>query len=222
MSDATTEPLDGGGACRLFGRDEAEENAALFALGALDRQQAARFARHLESGCEFCAGELARDLEVLAELAGTPPPVPPAPALWERLRARLRSVAAPPSVEGIQVWKRWREPSGASRESYILRDRPDDWERTACPGVHIKRLHVDTARRYVTMLVRMRPLSSYPGHLHAGTEECYVIEGDLAVGGEVLGPGDYQYAAAGSEHGVQSTEHGCLLLIVSSQDDELT
>jgi hypothetical protein len=37
----------------------------------------------------------------------------------------------------------------------------------------------------------------------------------------VLCAGDYQFAAGGSEHRVQSTEGGCLLLIVSSQDDEL-
>jgi anti-sigma factor ChrR (cupin superfamily) len=72
------------------------------------------------------------------------------------------------------------------------------------------------------MLVRMDPGSSYPGHLHAGVEECFVLEGELRVGEEVLRRGDYQRADEGSEHGIQWTEKGCLLLIVSSQDDELT
>ncbi|HVR73044.1 MAG TPA: cupin domain-containing protein [Planctomycetota bacterium] len=96
-----------------------------------------------------------------------------------------------------------------------------DWEPTAAPGVSVKPLHVDSARRYVTMLVRMEPGSAYPDHLHAGAEECYVLQGDLRVGDETLRAGDYQHAPAGSEHEIQSTREGCLLLIVSSQDDKL-
>jgi anti-sigma factor ChrR (cupin superfamily) len=102
-----------------------------------------------------------------------------------------------------------------------LRAGEGEWEPTAAPGVKARTLHVDPARRYVTMLIRMEPGASYPGHRHADIEECYVLEGDLRVGGERLGAGDYQRADARSCHGVQSTEKGCLLLIVSSQEDEI-
>ena len=73
----------------------------------------------------------------------------------------------------------------------------------------------------MTMLVRMEAGSSYPQHIHDGPEECYVLQGDLRVGDEVLGRGDYQRAAPGSRHGIQSTENGCLLFIVSSLTDEI-
>jgi anti-sigma factor ChrR (cupin superfamily) len=63
--------------------------------------------------------------------------------------------------------------------------------------------------------------TSYPPHRHADVEECYVLQGDLRVAGRVLRAGDYQRADRDSVHGVQSTENGCLLLIVSSTDDEL-
>ena len=46
-----------------------------------------------------------------------------------------------------------------------------------------------------------------------------MLEGDLHIGEDVMHPGDYQFAPAGSRHGVQSTEHGCLLLITSSLND---
>jgi anti-sigma factor ChrR (cupin superfamily) len=64
-------------------------------------------------------------------------------------------------------------------------------------------------------------LGTLPPHIHRGIEECYVLEGDLEMGGHKLHAGDYQFAFEDSLHGVQSSEDGCLLLIVSSQDDEL-
>ena len=58
-------------------------------------------------------------------------------------------------------------------------------------------------------------------HHHGGAEECYVLEGDLRTGDVWMHAGDYQHAAAGSVHPVQSTVQGCLLLIHSSLQDEL-
>jgi anti-sigma factor ChrR (cupin superfamily) len=72
------------------------------------------------------------------------------------------------------------------------------------------------------MLVRMAPGSSYPPHLHASSEECFVVEGDLHVGDDlVMNAGDYQRAHGGSVHPVQYTEGGCVLFIMSSLHDEL-
>lgn len=65
------------------------------------------------------------------------------------------------------------------------------------------------------------PGTAYPCHVHDGPEECYVHRGELCVAGETLRAGDYQRAAPGSLYVVQSTENGCLLLIVSSMTDEL-
>ena len=103
----------------------------------------------------------------------------------------------------------------------IVRSQEGDWEELAVPGVFVKQLDVDRERRMVTMLVRMEPGTSYPRHLHAGSEGCFVLEGELKVGGEILRAGDYQRAGTGSTHDIQSTETGCLLLITSSEDDEL-
>ena len=78
---------------------------------------------------------------------------------------------------------------------------------------------VDFTRDLVTMMIRMEPGSSYSPHRHAGPEQCFVLEGDLSVGDDVMRPGDYQYAPAQSRHGVQRTDQGCLLLITSSLSD---
>jgi quercetin dioxygenase-like cupin family protein len=41
----------------------------------------------------------------------------------------------------------------------------------------------------------------------------------VTADGETLTAGDYHRAAAGSLHGAQTTESGCLLLIISSTHD---
>ena len=79
-----------------------------------------------------------------------------------------------------------------------------------------RRLFVDRAAQRVTMMVRMQPGASYPAHRHAEAEECFVLSGDLWTGSVRLHAGDYQRAEQGSRHPLQSTEGGCVLLLVSS------
>ncbi len=210
------------------------EMASLHALGVLSPEEALSFEAHLAEGCPVCAGEWAAFQDVLAEMGkASASPVAPPSGIRDRLMEKVSAGGAswdassdrpPPGKprEDVQVWKKWGRPPGESGGPlHILRAGDEGFEPTAAPGVFAKPLHVDRERHYVTMLVRMEPGSSYPSHVHAGAEECYVLSGDLRVGEEVLKSGDYQCAAAGSLHGIQSTERGCLLLIISSQDDEL-
>lgn len=157
---------------------------------------------------ELVAGELA---------AAFAPAVPPPPGLFARVREEI-------DRERVQVWKRWDSVPAEESQPGVLTvraEREELWEPTQRPGIRVKRLHADAAARRVTMLIRMEPGSSYPAHRHAGDEECMVLEGSLHVGTNVLRQGDYQIAKQGSDHVVQSTETGCLLLISSSMDDEL-
>ncbi len=157
----------------------------------------------------------------------------PPPALKQRILSALRDDEASDkstsqdarkgefaSEPPVQLWKSWASTQ-APADLLIQRKEVGAWEQTGVAGVEVKQLFVDQARNYVTMLVRMAPGASYPSHRHGGFEECYVLEGDLAVGDTVLFSGDYQRAEGGSVHGLQSTQNGCLLFIVSSQYDEL-
>lgn len=211
------------------------EMASLYVLGSLAPAEARKFERHIrgegEPACVPCA-RTERELRecvalvALGTAAGAPPPPP---ALRDRLLRQVGGkVSAParrpgaPDKSSIQVWKNWKQAETEVEGSLEIRRRDDGgWQDIGRPGVRVRPLHVDAERRYVTMLVRMEPGTSYPSHAHAGKEECYVLEGDLEVAGETLHAGDYQVAPGGSLHGLQSTSNGCLLLIVSSQDDEL-
>jgi len=169
--------------------------------------------------------EFRETVALLARAVGSQGPRAP-----RRLRKRLLdSIAAvrnstekgQPDL-GVQVWRQWEAPQARRSPGLVVRRARDGgWQEINVPGVSVRPLNVDAERRYVTMLVRMEPGASYPEHSHAGVEECYVLQGDLRVGDDTLHAGDYQCADGGSEHGAQSTEKGCLLLIVSSQDDKL-
>jgi anti-sigma factor ChrR (cupin superfamily) len=71
------------------------------------------------------------------------------------------------------------------------------------------------------MMIRMEAGAKWVPHRHAGPEQCFVLEGDLFDGESTYYAGDFQCAAPGSVHEAQSTVNGCLLLIVSSLNDQL-
>ena len=220
---AAREDRDGDSNCRWA------ESLALEALGALGGEDSQRLALHLASGCAVCSEEHARVVETvaamdaleIAERAGLPTPA-------AQVRAKLlRAIEAAPSGEPMlkeaRPWQQLTHVSGQElgRGLATVSDGPDGWLRSSLAGIEIKPLFVDAAQRRVSMLVRMAPGSTYPKHRHAGSEECFVVSGEILVGERTLRAGDYQVASTGSVHGVQRTESGCVLFIVSSQDDEL-
>ena len=190
-------------------------------LGELASEESSALERHALD-CAPCRAELALLWRTAAELdcALGPRAAPP-----QRLRARLLAALPAAAPEEVQPWKRWGAlPARAAREAapgIATVEAGDDWIETAVGGTRVRRLALDPSARRVTMLVQMDPGSAYPAHRHGGPEECFVLAGDLSFGGQTLAQGDFQRAEAGSVHGVQSTRAGCLLLIVSSTDDEL-
>jgi anti-sigma factor ChrR (cupin superfamily) len=205
--------------------EDLRETAALYVLGSLDETEARGWRLHLVE-CDVCRREVdslfasARELVRLA-------PVEAVPAdLWTRVLERVRKPRVgkgPSSGDEKQVWKTWRDSSRRESDGFSFHGAQDGgFEPTGFEGVEARQLFVDAANDRVTMMVRMKPGSSYPGHVHAGNEECFVVSGDLRVGDLHMKAGDYQRAEAGSRHVVQKTDHGCVLLLVSSMHDELT
>jgi quercetin dioxygenase-like cupin family protein len=214
-------------------------HAEAFLLGILDHDEEQDFTNHLASGCVECKKAVAETARVMRTLPlaylQIENIVPPPASLKERLLSSIKaedgqslsagSCSEMGSASGFQVWKKWHgpgldapvQPSGL----LMVRANEGNWEDIGKNGIQVKQLYVDPAQDAVTMLVRMPAGTSYPRHRHAGAEQCYVLDGDLRVGDVTLRPGDYQCARAESIHEVQYTEGGCLLLIVSSQHDEI-
>ncbi|MCK6447955.1 MAG: cupin domain-containing protein [Planctomycetes bacterium] len=224
------------------------EHAALYVAGALDRAERDAFAAHAET-CAACRAELDLHAATVAQLdlvqvqddlahgRGVEARGSLREALFASLGANAPRVASEstPSVaargeaastSAASLDRKWQHWSGTPGETIApgLVNVPNSdagWEAIGIAGISVKRLSVDAAARKATMLIRMAPGTSYPRHRHASREECFVLEGSLQVGESTLRAGDFQVAEENSIHAVQSTETGCLLLIVSSQDDEL-
>jgi anti-sigma factor ChrR (cupin superfamily) len=193
------------------------ELAALYAAGGMTGEEQAAFESHLAAGCATCDAAL-RDLDpVLVALGRSAEVVEPSPRTRDAL---LRRVAAEAPGRASPLRRHLAGGAAGDEGLVIRRAAGAAWEKTEVPGVSLRVLFVDPARDQFTALVRMEAGASYPRHVHKGPEECLVLEGELHVGEEVLRAGDYQRAAVGSQHAVQRTDQGCLLLITSSLSDE--
>jgi len=100
-----------------------------------------------------------------------------------------------------------------------LRLKDDGW-REVLEGVFVRRLYLDEKSGVATSLVKMLPGARLPKHRHLGIEQLLVLEGDCHIHGQVLGPGDYHHAPAGSIHEVTYTLNGTMFLLIAPEKYE--
>lgn len=138
------------------------------------------------------------DSQTIVALAEAVAPIELSAEQRESMRERiLRRIKAAP-------------PSG----TVTLRAREGDWV-TIAPGVTRKVLREDPGAGRMSCLIRMLPGTVIPNHGHSQVEECLVLEGDVLVGEQHMGVGDWHIALPGSTHRDFRTISGCLLFIQS-------
>lgn len=93
--------------------------------------------------------------------------------------------------------------------------------RGIAPGVKAKLLSFDPISQRTTTVLRFAPGTRYAPHRHVAVEELYVLEGGCSIAGREMTVGDYHRAEAGTVHHDTSTDEGCLLLVISSPQNEL-
>jgi len=202
--------------------DELRDRAAQYVLGTLPESDAANVRSHLAS-CTVCRAEVDALALVARALCCAAASVEPRPELWERVSDRVDADLSSNAnrASRVQVWKNWTASPGARQPFLFVPGNSGEWEATSVDGIEARQLFVDRASDRATFLVRMASGTAYPAHVHAGPEECFVLEGDLTVGDVTMHAGDYQRAERGSRHGLQTSESGCVLLLVSSLADEI-
>ncbi|MEM7309169.1 MAG: cupin domain-containing protein [Planctomycetota bacterium] len=193
-----------------------------YASGNLTVEEEHELEAHLEQ-CPTCRNGLAWLRPTVDALHFAPAPAAAPGGVWDRVRERIGLDGCGTSAPEVQPWKSWRADTGAEGEpgSLVARASELAWSPTAIDGIEVRRLAVDAEAAFTTMMIRMAPGTSYPAHVHAGAEECYVLEGDLVIGDLRMTSGDFQRMEPGSQHPDQHTEGGCLLLLRSSLDDRL-
>jgi anti-sigma factor ChrR (cupin superfamily) len=184
-------------------RDRLQELAALYASGALDRDEAALVDRLL-SDAAFLKAEIAGFANVTASLAEGAVDHKPAPDLRERLLKQIQP--ASPAAAG-------------QKEFTFVRSSDGEWQGLPVPGAFVKVLSIDSAAGIAVVMGKLEPGTRYPGHRHINSECVYVLTGDLHIGAVRLEAGDFHRAAAGSVHDVNYSEAGCTILSVISMED---
>lgn len=173
--------------------DDDNIDAALWAAGALTASEHAIVKERLKRDPELAAR--AREWEeALAPLAALRPHVEAPSGLFEKIEARLESRLR---LENL---------------SRTLRVESSDWIRVS-PGVRVQLLHQDEELQRKTVLFDIEPGTVYPAHAHEQDEEIYVISGDLTIGAEELGPGDFHVSPKGSRHPATMTRAGCRCIV---------
>jgi anti-sigma factor ChrR (cupin superfamily) len=193
--------------------EELRELASAFVLDVMTEDERAAYEAHLRAGCAVCVAEVASFRNVAGAIASSVEPVSPRPGLRQELMSVIAKVQqADGKAPGVLYDK-----NGV----LIARPREMEWNAGDLAGVFQKILFNDTVRGFTTATVRMMPGTRYPSHKHAGVEELYLLEGDLAVGKIKMQPGDYCRGEQGSIHDEIRTDKGCLFLVTSSHHDEL-
>ena len=176
--------------------DELRDRAVSYALGTLTADEALAFEEHLEEGCTACRREVESYREVVGGIGLAAAPVRPDRRVRDKVLSRIRS----------------GESSETPRMTFVL-EREGDWQEVQ-PGVHRKELGRGVGPQNTGYLIRLDPGTRAAAHDHAVSEHCYIVSGDLFIGGRWLEEGDYHLALPGSSHDVVETKQGCLLLVL--------
>jgi anti-sigma factor ChrR (cupin superfamily) len=183
-------------------RCEQSEVTCAYAAQALAASEAAAAEAHI-AACPDCRREFESLRPVVDSFVAWPADVlRPTASLQGRLALRI---AEETGKEPVLPPPQWFEP---------------EWEEVA-PGIECKLLATDTARRRVSMLVRLAPGASYPAHTHAGVEELHLLDGELWIDDRQLFPGDYNYGPPGAGDDRVWTETGCTCVLITSTEDTL-
>jgi hypothetical protein len=130
--------------------------------------------------------------------------------LFDRLNLELPTPAITPVTEPISTFV----PFMATRSGELR------WRAGRVPKVEVAILHLDRERRERIGVLRAEPGMEYPPHTHGGTEEIYMLSGDLVLEGVTYYAGDYIRSAPGSQHSPAYSHTGCMFFFRSSFDDE--
>ena len=195
--------------------EQQQEQAALYVLGLLSPWEQEQFAGQARSDAELreLLWSLQRAMErvVLALPAKAPPPTLKAKVL-QRIQAQTATAATRPPPLPASIASGLRFLPGADTSG---------WKQLPVAGAWIKLLSFQPKGGYAVLLGKLEPGVRYPAHINAGSEDFYILTGDLQVSGRALGPGDFHHADAGSAHEENYSIEGCTLLAVLTADDPL-
>jgi len=175
----------------------------LHALGALDADQAEAVERAVAADPAL-RGELDAYRAAAGELPAALAPVPPPPALRDRLLASVDATVAPSRFDHLaaRVAAIFDVTLDKARMFLGWIDDPARWEPSPLPAVRL--VHLPAGPMWAGAdcgLVRMPAGFAFPWHAHLGEELTLVLQGRARTSdGEDLGPGTELVLREGAQH----------------------
>lgn len=196
--------------------DELQQLTAIAALGALDGEDLARLRERLERE-PAARREFARFCDVVGALASTTIPRRPSPAVRARVLERIRQTPqqrerAPQESPAAPERPPPPTPDLPTGFQFTWHDAP--WQSAPLPGARFKLISAAPGQAHVILMIELQPGTVYPEHDHEGSEDMYILTGDLQTEGRSLGPGDALHAEPGTHHHELRTIEGCTALMV--------
>jgi ChrR Cupin-like domain len=183
--------------------------APLYVLDLLDENERAWVEQQIMETPEL-AEELAQYQEAAMALAYRAEPV----ALSKDLKGRLFNTLGLAPPEDVSS-----SPETAPDHPLLsVRFQDIEWRVHPVPGVEISIFYTDPIARRISGVLKAEPGMEYPPHRHGGVEEIYMISGDLRIGTEIYGAGDYIRSNPGSVHAPRSQD-GCMFFFNASMSD---
>jgi len=91
------------------------------------------------------------------------------------------------------------------------------WTTLDFPGISMRVVHEDKKSGGMTVMTKIDPGASIPGHIHTRADETvFVISGDFVENEVEYGPGSFFAAPAGVPHGPHKSRKGCVVLTTFS------
>ena len=193
--------------------EQQQEQASLYALGALPASEHRAFEAELLDNPELL--ELTRSLQRTTNLmAGATPDVELPASLKGRVLLRIDQLEKPKAPAAPAAL-------GLAGLRFANTNDPTGWKPLPIPGAWIKLLSLEKERGYAVLMGKLEAGARYPAHVNAGPEDFLVLTGDLHIGSQRLGPGDFHHADGGSKHEENYSVEGCTLISVLTTDDPL-
>ena len=198
--------------------EQQQEQASLYVLGALTGAEQQAFGAELGGSAELREFVLTLQ-QTTGLLAMATPLARPPRELKDKVLRRIESAAG-------QVDQPATPHPGIAVASlpglrFLSADDTVGWKQLPVPGAWIKLLSIERERGYAVLLGKLEPGVRYPAHMNVGPEDLYVLTGDLHIGDQMLRPGDFHHADAGSSHVENYSVEGCTLLAVLTSDHPL-
>jgi ChrR Cupin-like domain len=138
--------------------------------------------------------------------------------LKSRLMTKLNLPELPPKfIISPDLQRLFLEPVEALIE---IANAIESWQFFPAPeGATYTPWKIDAANRQVAFFLRVPTAGKLPSHRHVTGEVILVLDGDFSADGVTYKKGDRSICLAGTSH--QPTTQGCLVLCISSLDDEV-